>query len=43
MVVGYFWASCRCHSLDSRIVRDFQVDLVWQSKVHLAQRKQVDL
>jgi len=26
MVVGFIWASCRCHILDSEIVRDFQVD-----------------
>ena len=23
MVVGFIWASCRCHPLDSEIVRDF--------------------
>ena len=28
MVVGFIWASRRCHSLDSEIVRDFRVDLV---------------
>jgi hypothetical protein len=27
MVVGFIWASCQCHILDSGIVRDFQVDL----------------
>jgi len=29
MMVELIWASCRCHSLDSEIVRDFQVDLVF--------------
>ena len=29
MVVGFIWASRQCHNLDSEIVRDFQVDLVW--------------
>jgi hypothetical protein len=28
MAVGFIWASRRCHSLDSEIVRDFPVDLV---------------
>jgi hypothetical protein len=28
MAVGFIWASRRCHSLDSGIVRDFRVDLV---------------
>ena len=28
MVVGFIWASRRCHILDSEIVRDFRVDLV---------------
>jgi hypothetical protein len=28
MVVGFVWASRRCHILDSGIVRDFQVNLV---------------
>ena len=26
MEVGFIWASRRCHSLDSGIVREFQVD-----------------
>jgi len=29
MAVGFIWANRRCHSLDSKIVRDFQVDLVF--------------
>jgi len=28
MAVGFIWAGRRCHILDSRIVRDFRVDLV---------------
>jgi len=28
MVVGFIWASHRCHILDSEIVREFPVDLV---------------
>ena len=28
MVVGFIWASRRCHIVDSEIVRDFRVDLV---------------
>jgi len=28
MAVGFIWASRRCHSLDSGIVRDFRVNLV---------------
>jgi hypothetical protein len=28
MEVGFIWASRRCHSLDSEIVRDIRVDLV---------------
>jgi len=28
MAVGFTWASCWCHSLDTRIMRDFRVDLV---------------
>jgi hypothetical protein len=29
MEVGFISASCWCHSLDSEIVRDIQVDLVF--------------
>jgi len=29
MAVGFIWANHRCHSLDSKIVRDFRVDLVF--------------
>jgi hypothetical protein len=29
MAVGFIWACCQCHSLDSEIVTDFQVDLVF--------------
>jgi len=29
MEVGFIWASRQCHSVDSEIVRDFQVDLVF--------------
>jgi hypothetical protein len=29
MAVGFIWASRRCHSLNSEIVRDFRVDLVF--------------
>jgi len=29
MAVGFIWANRRCHSLDSKIVRDFRVDLVF--------------
>ena len=29
MAVGFIWASRQCHSLDSKIVRDFRVDLVF--------------
>jgi len=29
MAVGFIWADRRCHSLDSKIVRDFRVDLVF--------------
>ena len=31
MAVGCIWASHRCHSLDFKIVRDFQVDLVFSA------------
>ena len=27
-VVGFIWASRRCHSLDSEIIRDFRADVV---------------
>jgi hypothetical protein len=33
MEVGFIWASRRCHSLDSEIVRDFQVDLVFSDLI----------
>jgi hypothetical protein len=39
MVVGFIWASRRCHILDSEIVRDFQVDLVWAVKAALRTEK----
>jgi len=29
MAVGFRWASRRCHCLDSKIVRDFRVDLLF--------------
>jgi len=36
MAVGYIWASRQCHSLDSEIVRDFRVDLVFAAVGALA-------